>query len=96
MNNQQAAKIIQDFQEKQRRRKRARMLAHALAAKFYIKPHETSLVWLLGHGEESSNLEALSTWVEAHIADFDGRSTGAMVSELSIRLEACLSEHAYG
>ena len=67
MNNQQAAKIIQDFQEQQRRRKLVQMLADGLASKLNIPPHESGLVWLLGRGEGGSNLEALRLWVDGEL-----------------------------
>jgi hypothetical protein len=52
------------------RRSVANRLAGALAVTMQI-PDGTEFICLLGHGDESSNLAALATWVEDQLDQID-------------------------
>jgi len=67
----------------------ANRLASALVFTMQI-PEGTSLVYLLGEGDESSNLSALTFWVEKELSDMDESHLNDPLPMLLGRLERTL------
>ena len=66
-----------------------RRLAQAMKVALQI-PDGDNLVFLIGSGSESSNLDALETWVKENSSEFEYQCGIAMLPHLLSRLEALM------
>lgn len=68
-----------------------RRLARAMQAALQI-PEGDALVFVIGHGTESSNLSALETWVRETLPQFEEECSRAALPHLLERLERTLNQ----
>ncbi|MCK9247156.1 MAG: hypothetical protein M0P11_09440 [Anaerolineaceae bacterium] len=67
-----------------------RRLARAIQVALRI-PDGEELVFLIGHGNETTNLQALETWVSETLPQLDDEWNRAMLPALMARLEQTIN-----
>ena len=98
MNQQQFINMVEQHHDEVLQRRGFTNMASALATLAHIDPNGNQLIFLIGRGNESTNLEALTGWVKKTYLntmpwDYDSHDA---LTDLNIKLQNVLEQwHLY-